>query len=348
MPLRPIPLLLPRRPAFNWPSEPENLSNSNVKLPQHPAPMAPSNSSSSAFLQVQPPPTALSTCRIPEPANLIQPAPLKEIQTNQQPLLQPQQQGQIPPLPLFPLPSLASPSIAMPTAVTTTSNETKFQHPVFQTENLPRLPSKPVSPPTSSTLTSRRPSKAATANSQKPFHCAECKKSFSTQSGYAKHQQLHGSNQIQKEFSCTYCRKRYTTLSALKMHIRTHTLPCKCEFCGKSFSRPWLLQGHVRTHRGEKPFSCEFCSRSFADKSNLRAHLQTHLQTKKYSCPKCNKTFSRMSLLNKHTEAPSGCAAATPQTSPPQVAPPATTQPTRNEQECVQTLIGLSSGLIRT
>jgi hypothetical protein len=170
-----------------------------------------------------------------------------------------------------------------------------------------------------SSLTSSNKSK------RKPYHCGECKKSFATQSGHAKHLQLHCTNQIAKSFSCKFCAKGYTSLSALKMHIRTHTLPCKCDICGKSFSRPWLLQGHVRTHTGEKPFGCTYCTRSFADKSNLRAHLQTHLQTKKYQCPGCQKTFSRMSLLNKHTEG--GCQGLQ----------------TRND-ECVQTLIGLSSG----
>ena len=142
-------------------------------------------------------------------------------------------------------------------------------------------------------------------NNPTMYYCAECKKSFCTESGYIKHQHLHSSNQIQKQFSCKYCQKTYNSQSALKMHIRTHTLPCKCPECGKSFSRPWLLQGHMRTHTGEKPFSCTHCSRNFADKSNLRAHLQTHLQNKKYSCPGCRKSFSRMSLLTKHTE--SGC-----------------------------------------
>ena len=146
---------------------------------------------------------------------------------------------------------------------------------------------------------------AETIPSKKPYFCSDCKKGFSTQSGFIKHQELHRANQIQKTFSCKFCNKGYTSLSALKMHTRTHTLPCKCHICNKSFSRPWLLQGHVRTHTGEKPFSCNYCARSFADKSNLRAHLQTHLQTKKYSCQCCQKTFSRMSLLNKHTE--TGC-----------------------------------------
>ena len=183
---------------------------------------------------------------------------------------------------------------------------------------------------------SRPPSKA----SSKPFQCRECRKGFSTQSGYAKHQQLHCTNQIQRSFSCKFCAKGYTSLSALKMHIRTHTLPCKCETCGKSFSRPWLLQGHVRTHTGEKPFACDYCTRSFADKSNLRAHLQTHLQTKKYSCPTCHKTFSRMSLLNKHTDGSSGgCHLGTQQeNNNDDIIMSAASE----EGECTETLSGLS------
>ncbi|XP_055381693.1 protein snail homolog Sna-like [Condylostylus longicornis] len=136
------------------------------------------------------------------------------------------------------------------------------------------------------------------------FQCDKCRKSYSTNTGLSKHQQLHcpaaECNKIKKEFGCKSCNKIYTSLGALKMHIRTHTLPCKCPHCGKAFSRPWLLQGHIRTHTGEKPFSCNHCQRAFADRSNLRAHQQTHVEIKKYICENCSKSFSRMSLLTKH------------------------------------------------
>ena len=157
------------------------------------------------------------------------------------------------------------------------------------------------------------------------YTCTQCKKSFSSESGYLKHQQLHSTNQIQKDFSCPHCLKTYNSQSALKMHIRTHTLPCKCPACGQSFSRPGLLQGHMRTHSGEKPFACTHCARTFADKSNLRAHLQTHLQNKKYSCPGCQRSFSRMGLLNKHTD--SGCHGLQ-----------------ARQEECVDALVSLSTG----
>ena len=238
----------------------------------------------------------------PEPAGPVQlvslpqqPAPLREVQSNLQLSRQP------PPLPL------TGGAWHQPQQPAPHSNTSLFRHSIFTCENI----------------------EEGSAAGDKPFHCHECKKSFSTQSGFAKHQQLHCSNQIQRDITCKYCNKAYNSQSALKMHIRTHTLPCKCEHCGKSFSRPWLLQGHLRTHTGEKPFACTECARTFADKSNLRAHLQTHLQNKKYSCPGCQKTFSRMSLLNKHTD--SGCLGLQ----------------TRNE-ECVETLIGLSSGLLRS
>lgn len=75
------------------------------------------------------------------------------------------------------------------------------------------------------------------------YQCPDCNKSYSTQSGLAKHQEFHCSSQVKKSFSCKHCEKVYVSLGALKMHIRTHTLPCKCKLCGKAFSRPWLLQG---------------------------------------------------------------------------------------------------------
>ena len=244
--------------------------------------------------EVEPSPVHLVSLSLPQ-----QPAPLREVQANLQLSMKPP--------PLSVTSGVAGWHQPQHRPQQGGGNTSLFRHSIFTCENI----------------------EEGSATGDKPFHCHECKKSFSTQSGFAKHQQLHCSNQIQRETTCKYCGKCYNSTSALKMHIRTHTLPCKCKECGKSFSRPWLLQGHLRTHTGEKPFACTECSRTFADKSNLRAHLQTHLQNKKYSCPGCQKTFSRMSLLTKHTD--SGCLGLQ----------------SRNE-ECVETLSLMSSGLLRS
>ena len=277
-----------------------NVSPVTSLFPSHPLPPVHFRS------EAAPAPASLHLFSLPQ-----RPAPLREVQSNSN-----LQLSSRPPFPVTapvvkiktePGVSQAGPGwhLAPPAA----SPAPLFRHSVFKSENIEE--------------------NGCSGARDKPFHCHECKKSFSTQSGFAKHQQLHCSNQIQRETTCKYCGKSYNSTSALKMHIRTHTLPCKCKECGKSFSRPWLLQGHLRTHTGEKPFACNECPRTFADKSNLRAHLQTHLQNKKYSCPGCQKTFSRMSLLTKHTD--SGCLGLQ----------------SRNE-ECVETLSLMSSGLLRS
>ena len=250
-----------------------NVSPVSSLFPSHPLPPVHFRS------ETAPAPASLHLFSLPQ-----QPAPLREVQSNSN-----LQLSSRPPFPVTapvvkiktePGVSQAGPGwhLAPPAA----SPAPLFRHSVFKSENIEE--------------------NGCSGARDKPFHCHECKKSFSTQSGFAKHQQLHCSNQIQRETTCKYCGKSYNSTSALKMHIRTHTLPCKCKECGKSFSRPWLLQGHMRSHTGEKPYGCAHCGKKFADRSNLRAHMQTHNGNKTFNCNKCWKSFTVKSYLIKHSE----------------------------------------------
>ncbi len=185
----PLPWIHRPTPAVQAQNEPENLS---VRLPQHPVAISSTPSStSSAFLQLQSP-TLSSTCRSPLTAVSAQ-TPLREIQSNRQ-----QQHHQLrlslpqepvprflpqhcppPPQHFLPLPSPNSVSSLSPS-----ENISSFAHPSIR-GNIP-APSQPA----------KTSSQSKKSKANKPYSCDECRKAFSTQSGYDKHKQLHCNNQV--------------------------------------------------------------------------------------------------------------------------------------------------------
>ncbi|XP_033983872.1 zinc finger protein 91 [Trematomus bernacchii] len=160
-----------------------------------------------------------------------------------------------------------------------------------------------------------------------PFLCMDCGKSFRWSSRLTHHQRSHNN---ERPYRCNLCPKAFKGSSALLYHQRSHSgeKPYKCQECGKAFKRSSLLQVHqsvhtgvrtflcpycpltfkwsshyqyhLRQHTGECPYPCDTCPKAFKNSSSLRRHKNVHLGLKPYTCTVCNKSFTQSTNLRQH------------------------------------------------
>ncbi|XP_035497014.1 zinc finger protein 628 [Scophthalmus maximus] len=163
--------------------------------------------------------------------------------------------------------------------------------------------------------------------SDHPFQCLDCGKSFRWSSRLTHHQRSHNN---ERPYRCNLCPKAFKGSSALLYHQRSHSgeKPYKCQDCGKAFKRSSLLQVHqsvhtgvrtflcpycpltfkwsshyqyhLRQHTGECPYPCDTCPKAFKNSSSLRRHKNVHLGLKPYTCSVCNKSFTQSTNLRQH------------------------------------------------
>ncbi|XP_071438759.1 uncharacterized protein [Hetaerina americana] len=133
--------------------------------------------------------------------------------------------------------------------------------------------------------------------SEKPFSCDMCGKSFMRRTNLNAHMGIH--TQV-KPHSCEICGKSFVVRWDLTLHKRIHSGLFACEFCGKAFSVKGKLERHRRVHTGERPFSCDVCSKAFGDKRNLEAHRRCHTGERPFTCHLCGRSFRVNSHLSDH------------------------------------------------
>lgn len=163
--------------------------------------------------------------------------------------------------------------------------------------------------------------------SDHPYQCLDCGKSFRWSSRLTHHQRSHNN---ERPYRCNLCPKAFKGSSALLYHQRSHSgeKPYKCQDCGKAFKRSSLLQVHqsvhtgvrtflcpycpltfkwsshyqyhLRQHTGECPYPCDSCPKAFKNSSSLRRHKNVHLGLKPYTCSVCNKSFTQSTNLRQH------------------------------------------------
>ncbi|XP_036680177.1 zinc finger protein 646 [Balaenoptera musculus] len=116
---------------------------------------------------------------------------------------------------------------------------------------------------------------AAAVDEERPFHCAQCGRSYRHAGSLLNHQKAHTTGL----YPCSLCPKLLPNLLSLKNHGRTHTDPKRhrCSVCGKAFRTAARLEGHGRVHAPrEGPFTCPHCPRHFRRRISFLQHQQQH------------------------------------------------------------------------
>lgn len=136
------------------------------------------------------------------------------------------------------------------------------------------------------------------AHNRTRHECTNCGVVCSSRFNLLIHARKHNTD---KPFICELCNKSFVRSDFLDNHmevVHKRNKP-KCNVCGKLFSRKDVLKRHMSTHKAAL-YDCKFCLRSFTRKDRLVAHKRTHELNSELKCTKCPAAFHRREVLLKH------------------------------------------------
>ncbi|XP_016027703.2 zinc finger protein 91 [Drosophila simulans] len=162
-----------------------------------------------------------------------------------------------------------------------------------------------------------------------PFHCSFCNRSFLTRKFLRKHQKRVRtySTLLYRPFKCPHCTWRFQLKSALDAHVlRIHERRKPCLICklltsrlccsahtSKECNRAMQKYGDKMRPLREPPKGgsrkrttpvCEICNRKFTRKFFLEEHMnKVHLNKRNFTCEICGANFYSQGTMQTHRKA---------------------------------------------
>ena len=104
--------------------------------------------------------------------------------------------------------------------------------------------------------------------------CEICNETFLNVTRLTKH--LKTEHQSERPYFCKECGKTYKFSKNLRDHMQTHAdVSTTCEICGQTFKGEQLFKKHYKLRHVER-FSCTVCEKKFGLRHALTAHMRYH------------------------------------------------------------------------
>ncbi|KAL1769577.1 zinc finger protein 526 [Sigmodon hispidus] len=158
--------------------------------------------------------------------------------------------------------------------------------------------------------------------------CGDCSQHCSSPGARRRHRRAsRGPASANHPFHCGQCKRSFSSANRLTAHGRAHVGGThECTTCSKVFKKAASLEQHQRLHLGEARYLCVDCGRGFGTELTLVAHRRAHTANPLHRCC-CGKTFSNMTKFLYHRRTHSGKSGtpsrvATVSPAPPEPTPP--------------------------
>lgn len=147
-------------------------------------------------------------------------------------------------------------------------------------------------------------------DSEKPFICDYCNKSFCWKNAMQIHMASHLPKEKRKKFVCGIqgCQKTYENPGSLSTHKKNAHKGKKsedsliCSTCGKLFKNVNAWKEHQLSHRDDLDkfqLQCKICFKWLKNKRCLKSHIMLHSEVD-HSCELCNYKTKKPILLKRH------------------------------------------------